>query len=419
MHERLEMPMKTHEIDTREELTNALYEASEIEHGLLLQYLFAALSLKKQRGEGMTGAQQELTRRWEGQILLVAREEMAHLGTVCNLLSAIGAPPHFSRPNFPQIDRYPFRFALARFSDEALYRFIRFELPKGEVPPEPPADTRALKAIALTAALLEAAIPDPLEYEYIGELYRQIRSAFNSLPEATLFIGPRTAQEEENWSRRMQITRVVDRATANTAIDDIIEDGEGAPAKRQGSHYSTFLQIRAELRAEKGFDAARPVVLNPRTREHADSVFPAAVLENPPAIAVAELFNAYYAIVLQMLLQLYSFGGETLGERNALRSASRHLMTVAIRPLAEILTEMPAMSDVTKGNAGPTFELYSPLEISTQKENRWLLLDEKYASVIDETSRLSELHSRLLFVAENVGLIRANIRRAREAEEQL
>jgi hypothetical protein len=32
-----------------------------------------------------------MIRKWEGQILTVAREEMAHLGTVCNLLSAIGA----------------------------------------------------------------------------------------------------------------------------------------------------------------------------------------------------------------------------------------------------------------------------------------------------------------------------------------
>src|SRR5215216_2650989 len=100
-------------IDTRAELVNALYEAAELEHGLLLQYLYAALSLKKRLDEGITGAQQELIRKWEGQILLVAREEMAHLGTVCNLLSAVGAPPRLSRPNFPQPEYYPFKFTLA------------------------------------------------------------------------------------------------------------------------------------------------------------------------------------------------------------------------------------------------------------------------------------------------------------------
>src|SRR6266516_960669 len=309
-------------IDTRLELIDALYEAAELEHGLLLQYLFAALSLKKRLDEGITGSQQELIRKWEGQILLVAREEMAHLGTVCNLLSAIGAAPRFSRPNFPQPakDYYPFNFTLTRFSDEALYRFIRAELPKGELPPEPPAAFTGIAPLALAPEMLAAAIPEPLEYEYVGELYRQSREAFNQITEADLFIGPQSAQEEEVWSRRMQIIRVVDRSTADSAIDDIIQDGEGAPAKREGSHYNTFLKLRKELAAQPHFEPARLVVPNPRTRPHRDSPFPATILENPQALELTDLFNACYEIVLMMLLQLYSYEGETLGERNALRA---------------------------------------------------------------------------------------------------
>ena len=84
-------------IDTREELIYALHEAAELEHGLMIQYLFAALTMKKRLDEGISGLQQELVRKWEGQILAVAREEMAHLGTVCNLLSAIGGAPHLVR----------------------------------------------------------------------------------------------------------------------------------------------------------------------------------------------------------------------------------------------------------------------------------------------------------------------------------
>jgi hypothetical protein len=34
-------------IDTREEMIYALNEAAEIEHGLMIQYLFAALTMKK------------------------------------------------------------------------------------------------------------------------------------------------------------------------------------------------------------------------------------------------------------------------------------------------------------------------------------------------------------------------------------
>jgi len=73
---------------------------------LLLVHLFAAVSMKRRPGEGLTERQVELLRDWEGTLLDVARQEMAHLGTVCNLLIAVGAAPEFSRPNFPVANRY-------------------------------------------------------------------------------------------------------------------------------------------------------------------------------------------------------------------------------------------------------------------------------------------------------------------------
>jgi hypothetical protein len=56
-------------IDTREELVNALSEAAELEHGLLVQYLFAAFSMKRKVDEGITSIQQALMVDWEGAIL--------------------------------------------------------------------------------------------------------------------------------------------------------------------------------------------------------------------------------------------------------------------------------------------------------------------------------------------------------------
>jgi len=231
-------------IDTREELTFSLHEAAELEHGLLIQYLFAALSLKKRLDEGISGEQQEIIRRWEEQTLTVAREEMVHLGLVCNMLSAIGAAPHFSRPNFPQeaTKYYPFSFTLNRFSDESLYRFIRFELPKGEKPPTPP-QMRDLMLKGIDNKMLTVLFnvsPDPLEYEYVGELYRKVREGFDVIPEERLFIGPKAGQEEEKWSERISVSRVINRRTANKAIDLIIDSGEGSPGHRKGSHYDNF-----------------------------------------------------------------------------------------------------------------------------------------------------------------------------------
>jgi hypothetical protein len=129
-------------IESRADLIHALTEASELEHGLLLQYLFAAFSMRRHAGVGLTLCQAEVVREWEAAILKVAQEEMAHLGTVSNLLTAIGGAPHFRRPNFPVPNRYfrmddpdgegPARFlefALTPFSPETIARFVRFEAP--------------------------------------------------------------------------------------------------------------------------------------------------------------------------------------------------------------------------------------------------------------------------------------------------
>ena len=51
-------------IDNREELIDALTEASEIEHGLMVQYLYAALTMKRELSEGRTMRQQMLNRQW-------------------------------------------------------------------------------------------------------------------------------------------------------------------------------------------------------------------------------------------------------------------------------------------------------------------------------------------------------------------
>src|SRR5215212_3858002 len=95
------------EITSRAELIDALRLATELEHGLMAQYLFAAYSLKRYDYEGLKPEQTERVRRWASLIALVARQEMEHLGLALNLLSAIGGTPSFSRPNMPQrIDYY-------------------------------------------------------------------------------------------------------------------------------------------------------------------------------------------------------------------------------------------------------------------------------------------------------------------------
>lgn len=370
-------------IDTREELINALSEAAELEHGLLVQYLFAAFSMKRRIDEGITSVQQALIADWEQAILKVAHEEMYHLASVCNLLSAIGGAPQFSRPNFPQPTKlyYPFDFQLERFNGNSLYRFIVFELPKGESPPEPP-QSEEFKFFHTLAA------PDPLIYNHVGELYNQIKEGFERIPEKDLFIGPKPYQDVEDWGLRLKLHVVTDLKSAKKAIDEIVTEGEGSPGAREGSHYDRFLKIRQALHNEQqrepNFDPARPVVFNPQTRRHRDARDGLTLIEHDVTREVGELFNDIYSTMLLMLIQYFSYGGEVMPQRVILRDSCRRMMSAVIRPLAEVLTEMPAKNNLDEGTAGPGFEIYSGLRLAPNKENRWTILRERFNQEIED-----------------------------------
>src|SRR5262249_4702138 len=124
-------------VTTREELIYLLSRASELEHGLVCIYLFAACSLKSDVAEGgLTAPQAEMVRRWKRSLAGVAAEEMLHLAQVSNLLTAIGGAPHFKRANLPQpASAFPFgiRLSLEPFSLETVERFACYELPEAGV----------------------------------------------------------------------------------------------------------------------------------------------------------------------------------------------------------------------------------------------------------------------------------------------
>ena len=66
-------------IEHREALIYMLCEASELEHLIMCQYLFAAFSLKQSADEGLTADEMAAVTRWRKQIAHVATQEMLHL----------------------------------------------------------------------------------------------------------------------------------------------------------------------------------------------------------------------------------------------------------------------------------------------------------------------------------------------------
>lgn len=389
-------------IDTREELLLALAIAAELEHSLLVQYLFAGYSMRKRPGDGIDVHQVERVRDWEAALLAVAREEMIHFATVTKIAVAVGGAPHLNRPTFPQPEGAPFPFALRlhRFGPDEIARFVRFETP---------AEAPTVEAIGLA--------PDVPEYEYLGQLYGQIKDAITLLAErhgdAWLLVGPEELREVEDWGLNHEVRAIDSAAAAVAAIQEVIDEGEGGEVDVANSHWQRFQQIEQELADEverdPGFQPALPVVGNPVTRPH-----PGGTLLDGRAREVAELFNHLYGTVLLLLGHFYAPAGESAAQRAELQATARRSMSAILRPVAEILTGF-AVGD---GCAGAPFETYAPITPAFSTAARWAVLDERLDRARAEAERLAGTGIvRLPFIAENIGLMHRAIRQIAAGQE--
>lgn len=395
-------------IDTREELINALHVACEIEHSLLVQYLYTALSVKRSLDEGLTPDQQALLRTWQTRIYQIAREEMGHLGIACNLLSAIGAAPKFGRHPMPSASEFfPFPFDLIPFGDEALYRFLVFELPRDHPPPPPPGADLGGNGLAIGLA----AAPEPLQYEFVGELYAKISAGFEAIPETDLFIGPQEAQSGRDWSDpSLDMRPVTDRASALSAIQNVIEDGEGTPQNSAQSHYSGFLNIRQRYFDEGRFDATRRIPRNPVTRDSPGRNV--SFITNETSRLLVELFNASYGVMLLLLQHYFSLAPKTAAEaslRQELQRASQRIMSVAVRPLAEECTLAPFASPDAPERAGPSFEIYSDVSLSPFPQARIPIVLERLDAFVRECVVVGAVYPRVTAIGETVAILRNDL----------
>jgi hypothetical protein len=118
---------KRPEMTWPDHLAMLLHVAAEIEHALMVQYLYAAYSLG---GDQIPEKDRPMVQRWQKSILSIAKEEMGHLLTVQNLLTLVGAPINLYRENFPwDSEYYPFKFVMQKFSLASLEDYIYAEMP--------------------------------------------------------------------------------------------------------------------------------------------------------------------------------------------------------------------------------------------------------------------------------------------------
>ena len=378
-------------IESREQLVCVLRMASQLEHLLACQYLFAGFSMRKTLSDFPAGGDEEQkllvmarNQRWEFKVMQIARQEMEHLGIVNNLLSALGEEPFFDRPNFPlprtlmPIDA---PFVLQQFGRQALERFLVYERPDFLKVPQEWRDGGPERGCVPNEHCRNDQGED-IVFRDVQQLYEAIDNAFQTLPPHKIFRG--NTQRQVNpadaapaFGMGVTMMPVTNRDDAKAAIDLILEQGEGIGdyPLSPSSHFQSFNEILLEyIDASPAHDPALPVVDNPMLRRPGKCG--GTRIRHRYSRQAMRLFNRSYAVMLAILVEFFrtfrAYWGRTsaiagllpaselkLRDRNGalMEVAFFPFMTMVIRPLGDYITRLPAFSDDREERAGPSFEL--------------------------------------------------------------
>jgi Ferritin-like len=364
-------------------LVSMLNEASELEHALCCQYLYAAFSLKAGGDPGLTPSQAMRAGQWEQQITKIAVQEMSHLMMASNILTSLGEAPHLSRPNFPQpTSRYSEigpPSLLAALDLETVSRFTCWEKP--EEPGWWDGWCRGSAADALKRLGLIDARAEPPPFSTIGQLYGVIDSTLKANPG---WIDPAAAGRQVTSQLvpfSPKVSAVVTYEDAHRCISLIVEEGEGTPDWDSMSHFAYFHQIVNELTNAEAFAPAWATVDSPAyVPEYAPPG--ASRIDDPVATPVGILFNDLYLLLIQILSRLFLPEGENAVQRARLANLALALMPLCVKQLGTVLTRLPAGAQYPGQFAGPSFELPQPVNLPLgAHEQAWSGLSQHLAEV--------------------------------------
>lgn len=344
----------------RDQLIGMLAEAAEIEHCLMCSYLYAAFSLKQGRDEDLQEHELAAVRRWRGEIVGIATEEMLHLALVNNLLIALGARTHFRRFNFPvAAGLFPadVAVALAPLDRATLDHFIYLERPRDA----DEHDGADIDKLPYVRSELQGRLTDANgDYDTVGELYQSIEASLVALAagmgEAALLVGPLSAQLSEQDVFLPGLCTIGSVADALRALELIVTQGEGSNSCNEQSHYARFRTIRSqwEVLADQrpGFCPHRPAARDPIMRAPVVSGQRVQVVAEP-ASSLLDAGNAAYVLMLR-LLALISDAQPALLPRPAVMAQAMTLMH-AVADIGAALTALPANPAHPGVHAGLTF----------------------------------------------------------------
>lgn len=355
-------------------VTFLLHTAAEIEHSLMVQYLFAGYSIKPVFGS----PEFEMVNNWKTKVMGIAVEEMGHLLTVQRILKTIRAPVYIGRESYPhRSDFYPFPFELTRFSREALCKYIVAEMPNGDINDE-------LKGVVKIAGIN---IPASGHLNNTGILYQDIISIISDVEKIPDSLIDSTSTSDELmsfWSFYQGIISdsIKDREGIIASLKKVADQGEGVN-DQVDSHFERFLSIYREFDT---LDDDRVAFVSSRTDPNPTTMtgFPNTITDRR-ALLWAKILNEKYRLMLCILLHLLSRKSDNNtsyqnDSRTYLLGLLRSSMSgwgapnAGMNNIATRLFELP-LSDFDKlgTRAGPTFELPFTLSIPDDEIGRWYL----------------------------------------------
>lgn len=412
-------------------LVMLLHVAAEIEHGLMVQYLYAAYSLGGPDADA-TPERQAMIRRWRASLLKVAKEEMGHLLTVQNVLCLIGAPVHFGREDYPwTIPYYPYPFRLEKLTRSSLACYVHAEMPphimkllkkypelsrrfKEFIERDKPEIDRLIKARGASHVHTVAAI-----YDEILDIIRNEHLIPDSVFDEESYVyqaswddwgrsyGPEPHQLDASGSSEGKaphqreanviIMRAATRTEALAALTAIGSQGEAIHLAPKGteelSHFERFLKIFQDF--PRDWTPTRDIADNPTTRtfDRDDTAY----IDNEETRAWGTLFNYRYRLLLTCLA--HSFRLQRMVQAGApnLRGMVMHRAfgeMYNIKTIAGIIVELDLNESGAPGKsprfAGPPFEMPYTLTLPNAEAEAWRLHQELLKGSIDVADQLLE-----------------------------
>lgn len=429
------------DMSLREWVVYLLHNAAEVEHALMVQYLYAMYSLNEAAsGPAANDAGTTVSAStWIPILRGIAIEEMGHLLTVQNVLRFVGGALSLAREDFPiDTNVYPFPFQLEPLTKDVLAKYVYAEMPAGDIdtaflPAAEKAEieTRAKKAagagpgsfanhVGILYSTLIDALSDPACASTSTDGFPHDTATFQS----TAGVGWSRVQgngsiRETNDDGTPRVVKLkgarlltVDSiGEALAALRFVARQGEASDtASMRLSHFGRFLDIYRPFPEANAAGWSVPpafaVSTNPTPVQ--TPVVPGSTITNNASQLWARLLDLRYRALLATLAHCTAIpqmsaapapGSPTpptpTAALNAVVTRVFSVMLEAplsVAELAKLLAQMPRTNTAADGMAGAPFTMPYSLPIPDRDRERWQLqldLVDSVAALVAELKKVA------------------------------